>query len=339
MLRQELARVAAGNALVLHVGECAELFSMANGGHVTQRAALYHRMARRLAERTGQHVVLVARIAGQHGKPRTHATEVLPDGVEIPVYRGDAVNSLDATATGRRADPWRLLTSYDSSRETLGYLRDGAHPGERLFVSHEALIRDYEEPLNRGGEQLYSASGHLLWVGERTRSLGDWHVQWAASIANPVAVKIGPSATEDDVTGLARILNPRREPGRLSMIARMGATALGDQIARLARAADRSGSPIVWQCDPMHGNTRRICDVKLRLMPDIRAEITMFTEAFRRAGLHAGGLHLEVTPCDVRECGESVASTDRISWPPCDPRLNPEQAMEIIEFFADAIGG
>jgi 3-deoxy-7-phosphoheptulonate synthase len=338
-LREELAGAAAGLSLLLHVGECAELFSMANRRHVIRRTELYRGLARRLAARTGRNVVLVARMAGQHGKPRSHASEVLPDGVTIPVYRGDAINSIDATAAGRTADPWRLLTSYDRSRETLDHLQGAAGSDNRIFISHEALIRDYEEPLTRGGDQLYAASAHLLWVGDRTRALGEWHIRWVASIANPVAVKVGPSAAEKDVTDIIRILDPRRDPGRLSLITRMGAAISRSCLEPLARTVAQSGSPVLWQCDPMHGNTRRAGAVKLRLMSDIRAEITTFVKTLRWAGIHPGGLHLEVTPDDVIECCESSDGVDRTSWPPCDPRLNPAQAMEIIEFFADAING
>jgi 3-deoxy-7-phosphoheptulonate synthase len=336
-LRQELAQVEAGKAHLLHVGECAELFSMASPQHVAQRLSLYGRMASHLSARTGRKVILLTRMAGQHAKPRSYSAEVLPDGAEIPVYRGDAINSLDATAAGRRADPWRLLTSYDRSRDTLEHLRSLRDSGHRIFVSHEALIRDFEEPMTRGGDLLYSASGHLLWIGERTRQLGDWHIQWASSIANPVGVKIGPTTTPYDLTDLIRTLSPGREPGRLSLISRMGAAGTCDLLGPLARGMAQSRAPILWQCDPMHGNTRKLGDTKLRLLPDLRAEITAFVRTMRQAGCHPGGLHLEVTPDKVRECHENLSTASNDSWPPCDPRLNADQAMSIVDHFANEV--
>jgi 3-deoxy-7-phosphoheptulonate synthase len=338
-LRQALARVAAGAAHLLHVGECAELFTMADRQLVAQRLALYHRMARHLADRTGREVVLLTRMAGQHAKPRSEAFEELPGGAEIPVYRGDAVNSLTATADERRPDPWRMLTSYDRSRDTLEHLSNLRGGGGRAFVSHEALLRDYEEPLTRGGDVLYAASGHLVWIGERTRQLGDWHIQWASSIANPIGVKLGPSVTCYQIVDLVHALNPRQERGRLSLICRMGAAGAWDLLLPLASAVAESRTPVLWQCDPMHGNTRKLVGTKLRLLPDLRAEITAFVCALRRTGFHPGGLHLEVTPDDVRECHDELPrAASGGSWPPCDPRLNPDQAMAVVDHFAHEVG-
>jgi len=337
-LRTALARVEDGDAHLLHVGECAETFAMADDAHVARRLSLYRRLADHLADRTGREVVLVARLAGQHAKPRSEPMEASPDGGQIPVYRGDAVNAEEQTAHARRADPWRLLCSYDRSVDTLRFLRAQPGPGRSPFVSHEALLRDYEEPLTRGGTQLYSSSGHLLWIGDRTRGRDDWHVQWAASLANPVGLKLGPTVTPNEAVGLIRILNAEGEKGRLSIITRMGAVAAVDRLTGLTRAVADSGIPVLWQCDPMHGNTSKSGEVKLRLLPDIRAEISAFTRILGEAGVHRGGLHMEVTPDIVAECHEDLSlALDRGPRPPCDPRLNPDQALEIVDHFATEI--
>jgi 3-deoxy-7-phosphoheptulonate synthase len=334
-LRTALGRVEDGQAHLLHIGECAETFEMSEGANVERRLSLYRRLADHLADRTGREVVLVARLAGQHAKPRSEATEALADGSRIPVYRGDAVNSAERAAHARHADPWRMLSSYDRSLDTLRHLRAQPGPGRCAFVSHEALLRDYEEPLTRGGTQLYATSGHLLWIGERTRGPGDWHVQWAASLANPLGLKLGPTATAAEAAGLAGMLNPLKERGRLSLIARMGAAGAADRLRALTRAVADSGTPVLWQCDPMHGNTRKSAGVKLRLLPEIRAEIRAFTRTLAEAGVHRGGLHLEVTPDLVAECHEELSgASDRGPRPPCDPRLNPGQALEIVDYFA-----
>src|SRR5260221_7348105 len=164
-LRTALTRVETGAAHLLHVGECAETFAMSDAAHVARRLALYRGLADHLADRTGREVVLVARLAGQHAKPRSEPTEALPDGDLVPVYLGDAVNAADPDALARRPAPWRLLSSYDHSLDTLRHLRAQPGPGRTAFVSHEALLRDYEEPLTRGGTQLYATSGHLVWIG------------------------------------------------------------------------------------------------------------------------------------------------------------------------------
>lgn len=333
-LRTALARVESGDAFLLHVGECAETFAMADAAHVAARVALYQQLADRLSDRTGRETVLVARMAGQYAKPRSEAVEKLPDGSLLPVYRGDAVNGREAWAQGRRADPWRLLTGYDRARDTLTRMQ-ALPPGRRpVHLSHEALLRDYEGPLTRGGEVRYAGSGHLVWIGERTRGPHDWHVRWAASVANPVGVKLGPTVAPADAVDLVRLLNPRQEEGRLSLIARMGAAA-AERLTALAGALAADRTPLLWSCDPMHANTIRCGTTKLRLLPDLRAEITAFVRALRTAGCHPGGLHLEVTPEGVAECHEAMPSTpDCGPLPPCDPRLNPAQALAIVDHFA-----
>lgn len=338
-LREQLARVEAGAAYLLHVGECAELFSMASARHVERRVTLYRRVAEHLADRTGQEVVLVARMAGQHAKPRSEPFVVLPDGSRIPTYRGDAVNGLDATAMARAADPRRLLESYRRSRETAERVRALHRAGHPLFLSHEALLRDYEEPLTRGDVPC-SLGAHLVWLGDRTRNVWNWHVQWAAQIANPVGVKLGPTATAQHIVDLGQALNPWREPGRLTLITRMGAARASERLAVPVRAITYSRTPVVWQCDPMHGNTRKREGSKVRFLADLRAEISAFVGTLRRAGLHPGGLHLEVTPDDVTECHEDMSCfVDTGSSPPCDPRLNPAQAIEIVDHFAAEVLG
>src|SRR5262249_26412132 len=155
-----------------------------------------------------------------------------------------------------------------------------------------------EEPMTRGDSdvvallgntayvhylwaQLYCASGHLIWIGDRTRGVEDWHVQWASSIANPVGVKIGPSATLDSVVSLVRLLNQRREQGRLSLIARLGAHEVTNRLGSLVGAVAELRSSVLWQCDPMHANTRKLGRTKMRLLPDIRREITGFVRTLR----------------------------------------------------------
>lgn len=338
LLRRLLARVEAGAAYVLHVGECAELFTMASPHGIDRRADLYRQLADHLARRTGRDVVLLTRMAGQHAKPRSQSTETLPDGRRLTAYRGDAVNSLLGSTGARQPNPWRLLTSYHRSRDTLRQLAGQRHLGHPVFVSHEALLRDYEEPLTRGDRTPYAASAHLVWIGDRTRRLWNWHVQWARLIANPVGVKLGPTATAGDMVEIVRTLNPRRESGRLTLIARMGADAAAHRLGELTSTAGTAGASVLWQCDPMHGNTRKLGAAKLRLLPDIKAEITSFVRTLESAGCHPGGLHLEITPDDVRECHHELPETDdHRSNPPCDPRLNPEQAMEVVDHFADQV--
>ena len=207
-----------------------------------------------------------------------------------------------------------------------------------FYTSHEALILGYEEALTRQDSltgDWYDCSAHLLWVGERTRQLDGAHVQFLRGVHNPVGVKLGPDAGPADAVGLCEALNPERVPGRLTLISRMGARLVGDRLPPLLRAVTDAGHPVVWACDPMHGNTFTSAGGrKTRDFDDILAEVTGFFAAHRDAGTWPGGLHVELTGDDVTEClggAEKILDhhlDDRYETV-CDPRLNARQSIDL----------
>jgi len=218
----------------------------------------------------------------------------------------------------------------------------GADPEEfrrvDFFASHEALVLDYERPLVRIDSRTglpYSVSGHFLWVGERTRDLGGAHVQYASLIRNPVGVKIGPSASPEDVVALAERLNPDRVPGRWTLISRMGAGRVTEVLPAIVEKVEANGHPVVWVCDPMHGNTRETAGgVKTRQFEDVAAEVHGFFEVHQKLGTFPGGLHIELTGDDVTECLGGVGGPQEQDLPyryetACDPRLNRVQSLEL----------
>jgi len=339
-LRDRLTEVAAGRGFLVQAGDCAELFDEVSAHTTTRKAAQLAELADLVEARSGLPAVSVGRIAGQFAKPRSHQTETGPGDLELPVYRGDAVNGAAATPAARRPDPRRMLTAYDKSAVVLGHLA-GSYP--TVYASHEALLLPYETALLRTDAATgsrYGSSAHLLWVGERTRQPdGPW-VELLAEVANPVAVKLGPTATPADVTALLRRLNPAGEPGRLVFIARIGADRVADVLPDLVAAAG-TAQP-VWICDPMHGNTVRHPDGrKTRALADILADVSGFVRVLRGAGGHPGGIHLETSPDDVTECVGSRADIAGASlpryWTGCDPRLNPGQARAVVAAFVEAL--
>jgi len=178
-------------AFLLHAGDCAESFRDNTRLSVAHRVSLLRTMSDAIEAKSGRSVVTVGRIAGQYAKPRSAPTERRA-GLTLPSYFGDAVNDADFSAVERTPDPWNLIRAYEQSGKTLSYLERSG-----VFTSHEALLLDYEQPQTRrgaDGDRLYDHSAHLLWIGERTRSLTGPHIDFAAEIANPIAVKIGPSA-------------------------------------------------------------------------------------------------------------------------------------------------
>jgi 3-deoxy-7-phosphoheptulonate synthase len=207
-----------------------------------------------------------------------------------------------------------------------------------FWTSHEALILDYEEALTRRDSltgDWYDCSAHMLWVGERTRQLDGAHCEFLSGIHNPVGSKVGPSATADDVVALCERLNPGRVPGRLTLITRFGAAAIDATLPPLLRAVRSEGHPVVWICDPMHGNTFTAeGGRKTRRFDDIIAELQGFFRAHREVGTWPGGVHVELTGDDVTECLGGVeeiveGQLDQRYTTTCDPRLNGRQALDL----------
>jgi 3-deoxy-7-phosphoheptulonate synthase len=386
-LKQRLASVARGEAFLLQGGDCAETFAGTTAGGIRGKFRTLLQMAVVLTYAASVPVVKVGRMAGQFGKPRSAATEVR-DGVELPVYRGDAVNGIEFTAAARTPDPGRLLEAYHCSSATLNLCRSlagggyadlrqvhawnqdfvaGSPAGQRyeqladeidraiafmhacgadpeqtraveFYSSHEALLLDYQRALTRTDPRsgrAYDLSAHLLWIGERTRAPGGAHIEFARRISNPVAVKIGPAAAAQDVLALIEALDPDREPGRLTLITRMGAGRIRQALPPLAEKVAASGAAVVWVCDPMHGNTVEAASGhKTRYFDDVLDEVAGFFDVHRALGTHPGGIHIEFTGDDVTECiggGHHIAESDLSHRyeTACDPRLNRSQSLDL----------
>ncbi|MFI7081503.1 3-deoxy-7-phosphoheptulonate synthase [Micromonospora sp. NPDC049903] len=344
-LGELLRAVARGEAFLLQGGDCAESFSD-DSAHVRATVRILSQMADVIAA-TGPPVVVVGRFAGQYAKPRSAQV----DALGLPVYRGDIVHSARPTPAARRPDPTRMLHAHDRSRATIELVRalTGEPAGREIFASHEALLLDYERSALRvvetsGGPRLYASSGHQLWVGERTRQPDGAHVALAELIANPVGVKIGPSTTPDQVLEYVRRLDPHRHPGRLTLIARMGAGRVRDALPPLVAAVAGSGHEVIWQCDPMHGNTEEsAAGYKTRRFDRVVDELTGFFEVHRQAGTWPGGVHVELTGEDVTEClgGPGQLTEAELAGryeTPCDSRLNGAQSIELATVVAGLLG-
>jgi 3-deoxy-7-phosphoheptulonate synthase len=392
-LKDRLAAVARGEAFLLQGGDCAETFAGVTADSVRGKFQTLLQMAVVLTYAASVPVVKVGRMAGQFGKPRSGVTEVR-DGVELPVYRGDAVNGLEFTAASRTPDPGRLLDAYHCASATLNMCRAlagggyadlrqvhawnqdfvasspagqryeqlaeeidraiafmnaaGADPREfravEFYAAHEALLLDYERALTRTDARTgktYGLSGHLLWIGERTRDPLGAHVEFARQISNPVSVKIGPDATAHDVLELIEALDPDQEPGRLTLTTRMGAGRIRQVLPPLVEKVTASGAQVIWVCDPMHGNTREAATgQKTRNFDDVLDEVAGFFEVHRALGTHPGGIHIEFTGDDVTECiggGHHIGESDlgyRYETA-CDPRLNRSQSLDLAFRVAD----
>ena len=215
-----------------------------------------------------------------------------------------------------------------------------------VWTSHEALLLGYEQALTRRDSTTgnwYDCSAHMLWIGERTRELDGAHVEFLRGVGNPIGCKVGPSMTGEEIIALCEALNPAMIPGRLTLITRMGAERIEDGLRPLLRAVKDSGHPVVWACDPMHGNTiTSESGRKTRHFESVIAEIEGFVRAHRAEGTWPGGIHVELTGEDVTEClggGDALtdADLDHRYETICDPRLNARQGLELAFRTAEAV--
>ncbi|OEU88306.1 phospho-2-dehydro-3-deoxyheptonate aldolase [Streptomyces abyssalis] len=213
-----------------------------------------------------------------------------------------------------------------------------------FFASHEALLLDYESAMTRTDSRsgkLYDVSGHMVWIGERTRQLDGAHIEFASQVRNPVGVKLGPSTTPEEALTLIDKLDPDREPGRLTFITRMGAGTVRDRLPTLVEKVTASGAQVVWVCDPMHGNTFEAASGhKTRRFDDVLDEVKGFFEVHKGAGTHPGGIHVELTGDDVTECvggGDEIFVGDlhQRYETACDPRLNRSQSLDLAFLVAE----
>jgi len=258
---------------------------------------------------------------------------------------------LGFVAGSPEAERYRQLA--DRISETMNFMRAigidaESHPSLRetdFFTSHEALLLGYEEAFTRVDStsgDWYATSGHMIWIGDRTRQEDHAHVEYCRGIKNPVGLKCGPSMEADGLLRLIDKLNPENKAGRLTLITRFGHERVEAHLPKLIRAVEKEGRKVVWSCDPMHGNTITLNHYKTRPFDRILAEVQGFFDVHRAEGTHAGGIHIEMTGKDVTECtgGARPVLAEDLSdryHTHCDPRLNANQALELAFLVAELL--
>jgi len=397
-LSEALAKATMGQGFLLMGGDCAESFKEFNVDTIRDSFRVILQMALVLTFGGSMPVIKVGRMAGQFAKPRSAPTEMV-NGVELPSYRGDIINTEDPTPEARKNNPNLMVECYHQSAQTLNILRAFATGGyadisrlhawnldfveqtpegskyrelaskvdeslrflkaigidtssstfsqTNFYTAHECLLLPYEEALTRQDSTTghwYDCSAHMLWVGERTRQLGGAHLEFLKGIGNPLGVKISDKCTETELLDLLDVLNPDNIPGKVSIIVRMGAEKLRENLPTLIRAVQREGRNVLWVSDPVHGNTVKAPNgYKTREFEKIRDELRAFFDVHAEMGSHPGGVHLEMTGKDVTECvGGSVGNVefDDLSKrydTHCDPRLNGAQSLELAFLIASRL--
>ncbi len=396
-LKEKLAQVGKGEAILLQGGDCAESFANFNAANIRNLFKVLLQMNMVLMYATGKPVLKIGRIAGQYAKPRSSDYEEI-GGQKLPSYRGDIINEIAFTPEAREARPEKMLEAYYKSAATLNLIRAYARGGfadlraihkwnleflqgnelenrfeeladkitqalrfmeacgvnpdntpqlkqTTLYTSHEALLLEYEEALTRKDTftgDWYDCSAHFLWIGDRTRDLDGAHLEFFRGIKNPIGCKVGPSMKPDELLQLIDKLNPENEPGRLTLIVRMGADKIGELFPPLLKAVKEAGKEVVWSIDPMHGNTYKTDGgLKTRDFENILSEVKQFIQIHKAEGTIPGGMHLEMTGSDVTECTGSISASITEEGlksryhTQCDPRLNANQALELAFMVAE----
>ncbi len=259
--------------------------------------------------------------------------------------------TLDFTS---KTDAARYRVVADRISDTLDFMRAAGVSSERshslqtvdFYTSHEALLLEYEEALARVDStsgKVVAGSGHMIWIGDRTRQVDGAHVEFARGVLNPIGLKCGPTTSAEDLKVLMAKLNPENEPGRLTLIARFGAGKVADHLPRLIKAVREEGAEVLWSCDPMHGNTiKSASGYKTRPFEAVLSEVQEFFVVHKAEGTIPGGVHFEMTGSDVTECtgGLRAVRDENLSdryHTACDPRLNASQALELAFLVAEEL--
>ncbi len=345
-LKAELAHVVTGDAFLLQGGDCAESFAEFHPNNIRDTFRVLLQMAVVLTFASKLPVVKLGRSAATLNLLRAFST-----GGHASL---DHVHGWMLDFMGR--SPWakKFQEMADRIGETLAFMKAcGLSPetvpqlrGTDFYTSHEALLLPYEQALTRQDSltgDWYDTSAHMLWIGDRTRFVGSAHVEYLRGIGNPIGMKCGPSLAPDDLLRMLDILNPAREPGRMTLITRFGHDKIESGLPPLVRAVMREGHPVVWSCDPMHGNVVKANNgYKTRPLERILAEVRGFFAVHRAEGSFGGGIHAEMTGQNVTECtGGAVAVTEQSLadryHTHCDPRLNAAQSLELAFLLAEML--
>lgn len=329
---KQLKSVWESNHLVfLQAGDCAETFESCFENRILTDSMLFSQLSQFLSPSPfAPPGFVLGRICGQFAKPRSCFLDNNIDLGPIPSYRGDIVNSLDPL--GRDPNPARLKIAYSLSKTCFNYIPKN----QNIFISHECLLLPYEEALIRTSPTSccsFASSAHMLWIGNRTRQIDGAHIEFCRGLLNPIGIKVGPESNPSEIRRCVELINPLNIPGKVSVITRYGVGGVEKHLSLLID--NLKGLNVLYQCDPMHGNTFLLGDLKTRHVDTVKEEIrqTVSTHSKNRSRIH--GLHLEITGDNVTECVGVNVLPNEVSLryrTACDPRLNPEQAKEVVLF-------
>lgn len=368
-----------GQSFILHAGECAESFANCRGKYIHEYIKLMSIGSTYLGNRINKNICQIGRIAGQYAKPRSNQTEIINglqypsyfgdiiNGFELNEREFDPNRMLTAYACS--VETLNLIRAFKQgdysfnkychdifsskfitdlfTQEIIEELKNnveivpqfGDAKRHDFFISHEALLLDYERCFTRidtTSGLLYNCAAHFVWLGERTRNINSRHVEYLKEIHNPIGIKVGPNFSGDDLLKIISKINPKNTVGKITLITRFGVNFIETELHKLIELVKINGLNITWLCDPMHGNTQIINNIKTRKFDFILTELNLFLNIIMSHGLIPGGIHLEVTPDPVTECidDELGITADKLVVnysSKVDPRLNAFQFMRLLK--------
>ncbi len=339
-LKNVIAKAGRGEAFILQGGDCSETFEDCSLEIINKKLLVLAQMSLILKQEMAIPITCIGRIAGQYAKPRSRAYETI-NGVTLPSYCGDLINSSYFDKHSRIPNPKLLLEGYHCAAKTLRFINallDSEYsdhwnlawvkkefslsqsagsaefmnvfgnfnsPKIDFFTSHEALNLHYESALTRRmpDNYWYNLSTHLPWIGMRTAKLESAHLELLRGVQNPIGIKLGPDISKETVVELVKIINPHREEGRVLLISRLGATKIAQQLPALIEAVRKANWPVTWCCDPMHGNTEFTTEgIKTRHFDTILLELQQAVKIHHEMDSWLGGVHFELCAENVTEC-------------------------------------
>ena len=398
-LKSELTIISDKKGFIIQGGDCAETFRDFSEEMIKSKLKILLQMSAIIKYSTHLKTVNIGRIAGQYIKPRTLDTEER-NGIILPSYRGDGVNSILFDAEKRIPNTERLIKAYHQSASTMNLIRslvmngftdinqiklwsrsllNNSPLGEKykdiveqitkfldfgkgtglikdikqeniqnpinFYTSHEAILLDYEKAflMNHKKNKVYCCSGHMLWIGDRTRDPNGEHIEFASNIDNPIGIKIGPNINVDDLCQIYDKINSKNEKGKLILITRLGVSNIEKILPKIIEKVKFYGMEVIWMCDPMHGNTIKAKNgYKTRNLKTIIDELNSFFFIHESEKTFPGGVHFELTGENVTECLGGINNItdydlDLKYETTCDPRLNNEQSLEIAFLISELL--
>lgn len=380
-LKETLAEVQNGKGFILQVGDCAEKFSDCSTQAIHHKVLFYDLLGNLFSKITNTPTVVIGRMAGQFAKPRSENYETV-DGKKVMSFKGENINGFHAhervpdpkrltegyeksvavVKDIRQLKESEVFCPYFHEKvqkmnnvsvnsqdltEEMGIseplpLKNKIQVHRDMYISHEALLLDYEETqVREENNHFYNLSAHFLWIGMRTNCTSGAHVEFFRGLENPIGVKLSKEIANSEselkkLIDMIKLLNPKNEDGKLVLITRFGARYVEETLPKVMNAVSKEGLKVLWVVDAVHGNTQKVGNFKTRKLCDVRDEIIKTIQVFKKFGSKLHGLHLELTPEEVTECiggsffeiREEDLGRNYTSY--CDPRLNFSQSIELI---------